>query len=391
MDQVRIEGLDVAKVLYDFIEREALAGTAVTAQAFWAGLAALIREFAPRNRELLGVRDALQKHIDDYHRRSVGHPFDEPDYESFLREIGYLLPEGADFNIDTENVDDEIARVAGPQLVVPVSNARYALNAANARWGSLYDALYGTDAIAEDGGAARGPTYNKVRGERVVARARALLDEAAPLAQGRHRDAAGYAVENGELIVGLRGGARSGLARPPQFVGYRGDAAEPEAVLLRSHGLHIEIKIDRNTMIGRDDPAGIADLNLESAVTTIIDLEDSVAAVDAEDKVAVYRNWLGLMKGTLAASFEKNGRLLDRRLNPDRLYRKPDGGEFRAPGRSLMLVRNVGLHMYTDAVLDHAGDAVPEGLLDAAVTALITPAFSTAPATRSTPRWKPAR
>jgi malate synthase len=371
MDHVRIEGLDVAKVLYDFIEREALAGSAITAQAFWAGLAALFRELVRRNRELLGVRDDLQSRIDDYHRRRVGQPLDGPDYERFLREIGYLLPEGKDFSISTANVDDEIARVAGPQLVVPVSNARYALNAANARWGSLYDALYGTDAIAEDGGAARGPTYNKVRGERVIARARALLDEAAPLAQGRHRDATGYAVESGELIVALEGGARSTLARPQQFVGYRGDDREPQAVLLRNHGLHIEIKIDRSSMIGRDDPAGIADVILESAVTTIMDLEDSVAAVDAEDKVAVYRNWLGLTRATLTASFEKNGRPVDRRLNPDRIYRKPDGGELRVAGRSLMLVRNVGLHMYTDAVLDQAGAPVPEGLLDAAVTALI--------------------
>jgi malate synthase len=338
---------------------------------FWTGLSALIRDFGPRNRQLLATRDGLQARIDGYHRTYAREHFDPADYERCLRSIGYLLPDPAPFTIRTAGVDDEIANIAGPQLVVPLSNARYALNAANARWGSLYDALYGTDAILEDGGAARGGSYNKVRGARAVAYGRAFLDDAAPLVQGSHGDAVSYAVAGGNLVVALRDGIHSGLARPEQFVGYRGETDTPSAVLLRHNGLHLQINIDRTNTIGRDDPAGIADLKLEAAVTTIMDLEDSIAAVDADDKVVVYRNWLGLMNGSLATSFEKAGRPLHRSLNPDRFYRTPGGSELRLPGRSLMLVRNVGLHMYTDAVLDGAGNEVPEGLLDAAVTALI--------------------
>jgi malate synthase len=371
VERVAAAGLKVEKNLQRFIEDEALPGTGIAADSFWNGLAGLLRDLGRRNRELLKTRDALQDRIDDYHRQHAGRPFDGAAYERFLRNIGYLAPEPEDFSVCTANVDDEIARIAGPQLVVPVSNARYALNAANARWGSLYDALYGTDAISEDGGATRGGGYNKARGERVVARGCELLDEAAALAQGSHRDAVSYRIEDGKLSVELKGGSRAGLARPDQFVGYQGEANAPSAVLLRNHGLHLEIRIDRDSLVGRDDPAGVGDIVLESAVTTIMDLEDSVAVVDAEDKVTVYRNWLGLMKGTLTATFEKGGRSMERRLNPDRTYTKPVGGELKLHGRSLMLVRNVGHHMYTNAVLDAGGDETPEGILDAAVTVLI--------------------
>src|SRR5215813_11478855 len=371
MNYVRIGSLRVAKALHEFIEQDAAPGTNISAEAFWSGFAELLRDCGARNRQLLQIRDELQSRIDQYHLERSSEPLDLGDYERFLRDIGYVLPEGDDFTIRTTNVDDEIAIVAGPQLVVPLSNARYALNAANARWGSLYDALYGTDAIPEDGGATRTATYNTIRGERVVARGRAMLDETLPLARGSHRDVDSYSIEGANLLVRLRDGTSTGLAQPAQFVGYRGEARAPSAVLLRNHGLHLEIKIDRGGFVGRDDPAGVADIVLESAVTTIMDLEDSVAAVDAEDKVAVYRNWLGLIEGTLTATFEKGGRTVHRRLNPDRVYTAAGGGELRLPGRSLMLVRNVGHHMYTDAVLDASENEVPEGILDAAVTALI--------------------
>jgi malate synthase len=371
MNFIQAGRLSVAQPLHAFVEREALPGTGISAAAFWGGLADLVRDFGARNRQLLDVRDDLQARIDAYHAARIGQPLNLSDYESFLREIGYLLPRIDDFTIRTRNVDEEIAHIAGPQLVVPLSNARYALNAANARWGSLYDALYGTDAIPEDGGATRAGPYNPVRGERVVARGRALLDMAAPLTQGSHRDALVYSVEGGALVVRLRDGASTDLARRAQFVGYRGESAAPSALLLRNHNLHVEIKIDRASSVGRDDPAGITDILLEAAVTTIMDLEDSVAAVDAEDKVAIYRNWLGLVEGTLTASFDKGGKTINRRLNPDPVYVAPDGGELRLPGRSLMLIRNVGHHMYTHAVLDASGREVPEGILDAAVTVLI--------------------
>lgn len=366
-----IAGLQIAAALHDFISREALAGTGISEPTFWNGLADLVRDLGPRNRELLTKRNWFEEKIDAWHRDHQGAPSDQALYENFLREIGYLLPETSDFAIRTDRVDDEIAHIAGPQLVVPLSNARYALNAANARWGSLYDAFYGTDAIPEDGGATRGGSYNPLRGARVIARARELLDMAAPLSQGSHRNSTAYTIADGKLIVTLKDGTRSALAQPEKFVGYRGDERAPSAVLLRNHGLHVEIKIDRASRVAQDDPAGLADVLLESAVTTIMDLEDSVAVVDADDKVEVYRNWLGLMNGTLTASFSKGGGTVVRKLLADRFYRAPPGGELRLHGRSLMLVRNVGHHMYTDAVLDEAGEEIPESLLDAAVTALI--------------------
>src|SRR6266581_9411169 len=332
MNYLRIGSLSVAKALHEFIQQAAAPGTSISAEAFWSGFAELLRECGTRNRQLLQVRDELQSRIDQYHRERSGEPLDLGEYERFLRDIGYVLPEGNDFTIRTTNVDDEIAVVAGPQLVVPLSNARYALNAANARWGSLYDALYGSDAIPEDDGATRAGSYNPVRGEHVIKRARALLDAAVPLAQGSHHDAHAYSVEGGALVVRLSDGRCTGLTRAPQFVGYRGEPAAPSALLLRNHNLHIEINIDRASLVGRDDLAGVSDIVLEAAVTTIMDLEDSVAAVDAEDKVALYRNWLGLMEGTLTASFEKGGQTIQRRLNPDKTFVTPNGGELRLPG-----------------------------------------------------------
>lgn len=369
--RIDVNGLSVAKSLHDFIEMEVLPGTGVRSERFWAGLAGLIDDLQPRNQELLAARDKLQALIDDYHRAHQSGPWNQADYERFLRKIGYLLPEPASFTIRTKNVDDEIASIAGPQLVVPLSNARYALNAANARWGSLYDALYGTDVIPEADGAARGKKYNTVRGARVVAFGRKLLDDMVPLTHGSHADAARYTIQNAALVVELRDGTRSGLAEPRHFAGFQGEPDAPSAVLLRHHNLHIELKIDRSSAIGRDDSAGVADIVLESAITTIMDLEDSVAAVDADDKVALYANWLGLMTGGLSASFEKSGRIVQRSLNGDRIYRSPADGELHLSGRSLMLVRHVGLHMFTDAVLNAAGEETPEGILDAAVATLI--------------------
>jgi malate synthase len=371
MEYQSAAGLRVASVLKDFIETEVLPATGVDGPAFWSDLAGLLARFAPRNRALLERRDALQAQIDAWHQAHPARPIDSAAYTTFLSEIGYLVADPPPFAISTAHVDPEIATIAGPQLVVPVNNARYALNAGNARWGSLYDALYGTDVIGDEEGMERARRYNPVRGKAVVARAREFLDAAAPLVHASHADVVAYAVRGGWLQASLNSGACTVLADLGKLAGVQGDPLEPSVVLLRNHGLHIELRFDRNHPIGRNDPAGLADIILESAVTTIMDCEDSVAAVDAGDKVGVYRNWLGLMLGTLTADFEKGGQTVRRRLNPDRTYRGPDGQRFTLPGRSLMLVRTVGHHMYTDAVLDGAGAAIPETILDAAVTALI--------------------
>ncbi len=370
MQRIQVGGLQVDSRLHAFLEREALPGTELDAAAFWSGLEEILAALAPVNRALLQRRDALQKAIDTWYAAHPA-PVDPAAYEAFLREIGYLRPEPEPFTVGTANVDEEMARVAGPQLVVPATNARYALNAANARWGSLYDAFYGTDALSEDGGAMRRGAYNPVRGARVIARGREFLDQVVPLAHGTHADAATYTVEGGALVVTLVPGTRTALATPEAFVGWRGEPTRPGAVLLRHNGLHLELEIDRNDSIGASDAAGIAEVWVESALTTIMDGEDSVSAVDAADKVLLYRNWLGLMKGTLTASFDKGGKTHERRMAADRVYSRPGGGTLTLHGRSLMLVRNVGLHMYTGAVLDRAGEEIPENILDAVVTSLI--------------------
>jgi len=371
-DRIKKGGLQVARVLHELIEQRVLPGTGVESDAFWNGVEAILGEFTPRNRALLAKRDELQASIDAWHRERAGQPLDGVAYKAFLEDIGYLLPEPADFKVSSQNVDDEIAVQAGPQLVVPVMNARYALNAANARWGSLYDALYGTDVISEDGGATRAGGYNPVRGAKVIAYAKAFLDEAARLADGSHADAASYAVVDGKLQVMLAGGKTSGLAAPEAFVGYTGEASAPDAVLIRNNGLHVEIQIDRSSPIGQTDAAGVKDVLMEAAITTIQDCEDSVAAVDAEDKTIVYGNWLGLIKGDLAEEVQKGGKTLTRTLNPDREYTTPDGGTLTLPGRSLLFVRNVGHLMTTDAILDADGREIPEGILDGIVTSLIS-------------------
>ena len=373
-DRVSVGNLRVASVLYDFVNSEALPGTDIDPDSFWAGVDKVVTDLHPQNQELLERRDQLQAQIDKWHRHHVIEPIDPEAYRQFLTEIGYLLPEPADFTITTAGVDDEITTTAGPQLVVPVLNARFALNASNARWGSLYDALYGTDVIPESDGADKGTGYNKVRGDKVIAYARKFLDEAVPLASGSWADATGLSLEDGELEV-VTGDGSVGLASPEKFAGYTGELGSPDwSVLLVNHGLHIEILIDPESPIGKTDAAGIKDVILESAITTIMDFEDSVSAVDADDKVLGYRNWLGLNKGDLAEDVKKDGKTFTRVLNQDRTYKTPDGGELTLPGRSLLFVRNVGHLMTNDAIVWSDGNGeekeVFEGIMDALLTGL---------------------
>ena len=377
MDYHAIGGIRVAAPLHDFLANDVLPAAGIDPLQFWTGFAGLIERLTPENRALLARRDALQTAIDDWHRAHPGRP-DIAAYRAFLESIGYLQADPGDVAIGTENVDPEIARLAGPQLVVPLSNARYALNAANARWGSLYDALYGTDAL--DGTLPPAGAYDAARGARVIARARALLDEAAPLAQGSHADAAGYRVEGGALRVTLASGTTTGLADPAQFVGWRGAADAPASVLLAHNGLHLDIIIDPDHAIGRDDPAHVADVQVESALTAIMDLEDSVAAVDADDKTAIYRIWKGLIDGDLTETFAKGGATVTRTLAPDRDYQAARGGTITLKGRALMLVRNVGHLMTSDMVLLEDGSEAPEGIVDGVVTALIARADVVGPA-----------
>ena len=360
--------LAIAKELYDFIENEALPGSGLDSATYWKNFEQVVVDLTPKNKALLAKRDDLQAKIDEWHRNNK---FELGAYKAFLTEIGYLVPEVADFQITTENVDEEIALLAGPQLVVPVRNARYCLNAANARWGSLYDALYGFDVIPEEGGAEKGKGYNPVRGAKVIEFAKNFLNENFALATGSHADATKYAVENNQLVVTLKDGSQTKLAHEAQFVGYNGEEAAPNEIVLLNNGLHVIIVVDATSPIGQTDAAGVKDLVLESAVTTIQDLEDSVAAVDAEEKVEGYRNWLGLMRGDLTESIEKNGKTVTRSLNPDRTCKNLIGGETKLHGRSLMLLRNVG-HLMTNPAILVDGEEIYEGIMDALITPLLT-------------------
>jgi malate synthase len=376
-DRVTVGNLRVAQVLHDFINNEALPGTDIDPDSFWAGVDKVVTDLGPQNQDLLARRDDLQAQIDKYHRQHVIEPLDPEGYKQFLTDIGYLLPEPDDFTISTAGVDDEITTTAGPQLVVPILNARFALNAANARWGSLYDALYGTDVISEEDGAEKvrpgtDGGYNTVRGDKVIAYSRRFLDQATPLASGSWSEATGLKIDDGHLLLDLGDGLSTGLAASEQFVGYTGELGSPTwSVLLRNHGLHIEILIDPDSPVGSTDAAGIKDVVLESAITTIQDFEDSVAAVDADDKVLGYRNWLGLNRGDLSEEVTKGDKKFTRVLNEDRTYTTPDGGELTLPGRSLLFVRNVGHLMTNDAIVDAEGNEVPEGIQDALFTSLI--------------------
>ncbi|ARK31218.1 malate synthase G [Halalkalibacter krulwichiae] len=368
-DYVKVGKLQVESILYQFINEEALPNSGVESNEFWAGLEKVIHDLAPQNKALLTKRDEIQQQIDTWHRENE--TFDFTTYKTFLKSIGYLEPEVEDFQVTTDGVDDEITLQAGPQLVVPVNNARYAINAANARWGSLYDALYGTDAISEEEGATRQGAYNPIRGEKVIAFAKDFLNLAIPLSSGSHTEAVTYQIENGALSIELSNGEKTTLNSPDKLIGFQGKPERPSTILLRNNGLHFEIQIDRNHPIGSSDQAGIKDIVMESALTTIMDCEDSVAAVDAEDKVLVYRNWLGLMNGSLSSTFHKGNETVTRTLNADRVYTAVTGEEITLSGRSLMFVRNVGHLMTSNAVLDEAGQEVPEGILDTVITSLI--------------------
>ncbi|RFU64355.1 malate synthase G [Bacillus sp. V59.32b] len=367
---VKAGNLQVATELFDFINSEALPESGLDRDKFWSDFGKLVHDLTPKNKELLARRDQIQDKINAWYRENK-ESFDSEEYKSFLQELGYLEPEVEDFQITTEEVDDEIAVQAGPQLVVPVNNARYAINAANARWGSLYDALYGTDAISEEDGAHREGSYNPVRGEKVIQFAREFLDQAAPLKQASHIDAVRYSIDGGKLSVELRNGDKTGLEHVGKFAGFQGQPENPAAILLKNNGLHFEIQIDPNHPIGKTDEAGVKDVLMEAATTTIMDCEDSVTAVDAEDKVLVYRNWLGLMKGDLSATFSKGNKTMTRTLNPDRSYTSPTGDELTLSGRSLLFVRNVGHLMTNNAILDQAGEEIQEGILDAVLTSLL--------------------
>ena len=369
-ERIELSGLKIDKELADFVANEAVVGTDVSAEQFWAACAIVLNAHRDTNKALLAKRDALQVQIDDWHKARKGQPHDAATYKSFLEEIGYLVAEGADFSIDTQNVDDEIAKIAGPQLVVPVKNARFAVNAANARWGSLYDAFYGTDAIDQSGDLSPAGAYNPVRGGEVIRRAKALLDDVAPLAGISHADVTKYKIVNGALTAEHAGG-EAHLQQPEKCVGYRGEADAPEAVLLKNNDLHAEIWIDATHNIGKDDAAHVADVFLESAVTTIMDCEDSVAAVDAEDKVEAYRNLLGLMRRDLKVEMQKGGKTMTRALNANRDYTTGNGGTLTLPGLSVMLIRNVGHLMTNPAIIDEHGDEIPEGIMDAVMTGLL--------------------
>ena len=371
--RTQVHQLQVATPLYDFVNSQVLPDIGVNQDTFWQGFNQIVADLAPKNAALLAERDRLQAELDTWHKANPGPVTDMAAYRKFLEQIGYLVPVPADAKATTTNVDDELATQAGPQLVVPILNARYALNAANARWGSLYDALYGTDAIPETDGAEKGKGYNPKRGEKVIAFARDFLDQAAPLVGYSHKDAVVYYVKDGELLVNVVGGQIAKLQNPAQFVGYQGDVRGPSSILLENNGLHIDIRVDRSTPIGQSDVAGVADVVVEAALSTILDLEDSVAAVDAEDKILGYSNWLGILRGTLTETFDKGGKQMTRGLNPDRLYTAPNGnGEVRLHGRSLMFVRNVGHLMTNPAILWGAENKeIPEGIMDAVITTAI--------------------